>query len=352
MTIHEEEFGKLGDGRGVTVFTLEGGGGVRVRILDYGGTVVSFEVPDRDGRLDDVVLGFDDLDGYLGAGGYLGALIGRYGNRIGGARFALGGVEHRVTANEGANHLHGGRVGFDQRLWSAAPHETSDGPALALGLVSRDGEEGYPGNLDVRVVYTLEHGNGLRIDYAATTDRDTIVNLTNHAYWNLAGHGAGSIVNHRMTIDAERFAAVGPGLIPTGELRPVAGTPLDFRTPVAVGARIDADDKQLRLGGGYDHSFDLGGVTKELRRAARVEEPTTGRVLEVLTTEPAVQFYAGNQIERLRGKGGAAYAPRTGFCLETQHHPDSPNRPEFPSTVLRVGERYATTTVYRFSRTG
>ncbi|HSR98524.1 MAG TPA: aldose epimerase family protein [Kofleriaceae bacterium] len=350
MTIHEEEFGKLGDGRRTRVFTLEAGG-MRVRILDYGGTIASIEVPDRHGRLGDVVLGFDDLDGFLGAGGYLGSLIGRYGNRIGGSRFALDGVEHRVTANEGGNHLHGGRAGFDKKLWSAAAHETTEGPALALELVSRDGEEGFPGNLNVRVVYTLGHDRGLRIDYAATTDRDTIVNLTSHAYWNLAGHGAGSIADHRMTIDAERFAAVTPGLIPTGELRSVAGTPLDFRAPVAIGARIEADDKQLRLGGGYDHSFDLGGVAKELRRAARVEEPTTGRVLEVLTTEPAVQFYSGNQIENMRGKGGAVYAPRTGFCLETQHHPDSPNRPEFPSTVLRPGERYATTTVYRFSRT-
>jgi aldose 1-epimerase len=351
VTIHEEEFGKLGDGGRARVFTLEGAGGVRVRVLDYGGTVVSIEVPDRDGRLGDVVLGFDDIEGYLAAGGYLGSLIGRYGNRIGGARFALDGVEHRVTANEGVNHLHGGGIGFDKQVWSATPKETADGPTLALELVSRDGEEGFPGNLNVRVVYTLEHGGALRIDYAATTDRDTIVNLTSHAYWNLAGHGAGSIVDHRMTIDAERFALVGPGLIPTGELRRVADTPLDFRAPAAIGARIDAEDEQIRLGWGYDHSFDLGGMGK-LRRAARVEEPTTGRVLEVLTTEPAVQFYSGNQIERLRGKGGAMYAPRTGFCLETQHHPDSPNRPEFPSTVLRASEHYATTTVYRFSRTG
>jgi aldose 1-epimerase len=205
--------------------------------------------------------------------------------------------------------------------------------------------------LTVRVVYTLEHGNALRIAYAATTRRDTIVNLTSHAYWNLAGHGAGSILDHRLLIDAERFAVVGAGLIPTGELRSVAGTPLDFRTLVAIGARIDAVDDQIQIGRGYDHSFDVRGAPGTLRRAARVEEPTTGRVLEVLTTEPAIQFYAGNLLERLRGKGGAAYAPRTGFCLETQHHPDSPNQPKFPLTVLRAGERYATTTVYRFSRT-
>jgi aldose 1-epimerase len=345
--IHQDGFGRLTDGREITAFTLDSGR-ARARILNLGGTVTSLEVPDRAGRSGDVVLGFDDLDGCLQAGGYLGALIGRYGNRIAGARFVLDGVEHRLSANEGPNHLHGGIVGFDKVLWSATPQSTPEGPALALEYVSRDGEEGFPGNLSVRVVYTLEH-DALRIDYAATTDRDTIVNLTSHVYWNLAGHDAGTILDHRLEIDADRFAVIGPGKIPTGELRAVAGTPLDFRTAVALGARIDGDDEQLRIGAGYDHSFAIAGADGALRRAARVMEPTTGRVLEVLTTEPAVQLYSGNLLGGMRGKGGALYHPHTGFCLETQHHPDSPNQPGFPTTVLRAGDRYRTTTVYRFS---
>jgi aldose 1-epimerase len=351
VTINHEEIGRLRDGRPVARFTLASRGGARAQILDYGGTLTSLVVPDRGGAPGDVVLGFDDVEGYLGAGGYLGALIGRYGNRIAGSRFVLDGVEHRVTANEGSNHLHGGLVGFDKVLWRAVPQPVAEGPALALEYESAHNEEGYPGNLSVRVVYTLEHDNALRIDYAATTDRDTIVNLTNHAYWNLAGHGAGTVLDHRLVIDADRFAVAGPGCIPTGELRAVAGTPFDFRRAVAIGERIGADDAQIRIGGGYDHSFALAGADGELRRAARVVEPTTGRVLEVLTTEPAVQFYSGNLLGGMRGKAGAHYGPRTGFCLETQHHPDSPNQPAFPTTTLRAGERYRSTTVYRFSRT-
>jgi aldose 1-epimerase len=352
VTIDHEEIGRLRDGRPVARFTLENRGGARVQILDYGGTVTSLVVPDRAGAPGDVVLGFDDVEGYLGADCYLGALIGRYGNRIAGARFVLDGVEHRITANEGANHLHGGLAGFDKVLWRAAPQVTAAGPALALDHESAHRDEGFPGTLSVRVVYTLEHDNALRIDYAATTDRDTIVNLTNHAYWNLAGHGAGAILDHRLVIDADRFVVAGAGNIPTGELRAVAGTPFDFRRAVAIGERIDADDEQIRVGGGYDHSFAITGADGELRRAARVVEPTSGRVLEVLTTEPAVQFYSGNLLGGMRGKAGAHYAPRTGFCLETQHHPDSPNQPAFPTTTLRAGERYRSTTVYRFSRTG
>lgn len=348
MTIHHEDIGRLGDGRAVAMFTLESAGGARARILSYGGTVVSLDIPDRDGKLGDVVLGFDGLDAYRTANGYLGALIGRYGNRIAGARFALGGVEHRLAANDGPNHLHGGAVGFDKVLWAATPAPGADGPALALDHLSPDGDEGYPGNLAVRVVYTLTR-DALRVDYTATTDRDTVVNLTQHSYWNLAGHAAGSILDHRLEICAERFAAVGPGLIPTGELRPVAGTPLDFRRPEVIGARIDRGDEQLRIGHGYDHSFAIDGADGTLRRAARVVEPTSGRGLEVLTTEPAVQFYSGNMLDGARGKGGAVYAPRSGFCLETQHHPDSPNQPAFPTTVLRAGGRYQSTTVFRFS---
>ena len=346
MAIRDDEFGRLGDGRRVARFTLDTASGLCAQIISYGGVLVSLAVPDRAGRRADVVLGREDLAGYLGDRDYLGALIGPYANRIAGARFALDGVDHRLTANEGANQLHGGRVGFDKAVWRAAARETPAGPALDLDHESPDGEDGYPGNLSVRVTYTLQ-ADALRIDYTATTDRDTIINLTNHAYWNLAGHDAGSILDHRLVIDAERFAEVRPGLIPTGELRAVAGTPFDFRTGAAIGARIDALDDQLRLGSGYDHSFEIDAADGALRRAARVVEPTSGRVLEVLTTEPAVQFYSGNHLDGVRGKAGAVYQRRTGFCLETQHHPDSPNQPAFPSTVLRAGAQFRSTTVFR-----
>jgi aldose 1-epimerase len=275
-------------------------------------------------------------------------VIGRYGNRIADARFTLGGFEYRLAANNGPNHLHGGLVGFDKILWSAAARTTADGAAVELSYESPDGDSGYPGQLSVRVTYTLTHDRALRIDYLATTDHTTVVNLTNHAYWNLAGHAAGSILDHRIELAAARFAAVRDGLIPTGELRAVAGTPLDFRTATALGARIDADDDQLRFARGYDHSFAIDGTPGELRRAARVWEPVTGRGLETFTTEPAVQLYTGNFLDGARGKAGAIYAPRSGFCLETQHHPDSPNQPAFPTTVLAPGETYRSTTIYRF----
>ena len=347
MAIREDDLGELGDGRRVARFTLESPSGLRAQIVSHGGALVSLAVPDRAGRLDDVVLSFDDLAGYAGGRGYLGALIGRYANRIAGARFVLDGTEHRLAANEGQNHLHGGLRGFDKMVWAATPRSTPSGPALELAYASAHGEEGYPGNLSVRATYTLE-ADALRIDYAATTDRDTVVNLTNHTYWNLAGHAAGSILGHRLVIDADRFAAIGPGLIPTGELRAVDGTPFDFRQEAAIGARIDDGDEQLRLAGGYDHSFAIDGGGG-LRRAARVLEPTSGRVLEVLTTEPAVQLYTGNYLDGMRGKAGAIYHRRTGFCLETQHHPDSPNQPAFPTTTLRAGAWYRSATVYRFT---
>lgn len=334
-------------GNAGAVFTLENAG-VRARILGYGGALMSLEVPDRHGEPGDVALGFDDLDGYLHSAGYLGALIGRHANRIAGARFTLDGTEFRLTANEGPNQLHGGKVGFDKVVWEVTPRETSTGPALELAYTSRDGEEGYPGNLSVRVVYTLTDDRALRIDYAATTDRDTVVSLTHHGYWNLAGHAAGSILDHRLTLEADRFVPVGEGQLPTGELRPVQGTPFDFRTATAIGARIAADDEQLRIGGGYDHSFEIRGEPGDLRPAARVAEPTTGRVLEVWTTAPALQLYTGNQLDGARGKAGAVYERRAGLCLETQGFPDAPNQPGFPSTVLRAGARYASTSVYRF----
>ena len=348
MTIQERGLGDTVDGREVAMFTLENANRVTTQIMSYGGTVVSLRVPDRDGELGDVVLGFDGLAGYRGSRAYLGALVGRYGNRIGGARFTLDGRDHQLAANDGPNHLHGGIRGFDKVVWDATPRATTAGPALELRHVSADGEEGYPGNLTVRVVYTLRHDNALAIEYTATTDRDTVVNLTNHAYWNLAGHAAGSILDHQLVLEADRFVAAGPRLIPTGELRPVAGTALDFRTATAIGARIDSDDDQLRVAQGYDHSYVIIGTADELRPAARVVEPTSGRVLEVATTEPAVQFYSGNFLDGERGKGGATYHRRAGFCLETQHYPDSPNQPSFPTTVLRKGASYQSTTIYRF----
>ncbi|HET7506339.1 MAG TPA: aldose epimerase family protein [Kofleriaceae bacterium] len=347
MAIHAEEIGAL-DGRAVMRFVLENARGARAQIVGYGGALAALEVADRAGRPGDVTLGFDDLAGYIAGRGYLGALIGRYGNRIAGARFALDGSEHRLAANDGANHLHGGRVGFDKAVWAATPRRTTEGPALELTHTSADGDEGYPGELAVRVTYTWSDDSALRIDYHATTDRPTVVNLTHHAYWNLAGHAAGSILGHELELAADRFAVVGPGLIPTGELRSVDGTPFDFRRATAIGARIDAGDPQLQIAGGYDHSFAITGADGTLRRAARLREPTTGRVLEVLTTEPAIQFYSGNMLDGARGKASAIYRRRSGLCLETQHFPDSPNQPAFPTTTLRPGTELCSTTVFRF----
>jgi aldose 1-epimerase len=348
MTVRHHELDETCDGRRVAMFTLENANRVTARIMSYGGTLVSLSVPDRDGRFADVVLGFDDLAGYRSGKGYLGAIVGRYANRIAGARFALDGVEHRLTANEGPNHLHGGGKGFDKVVWEGVGRSTPAGPALELHYDSAHGEEGYPGNLSVRVVYTLTHDNALAITYSATTDRDTVVNLTHHAYWNLAGHDAGTILDHRLVLHAERFAPIGAGAIPTGELLPVDSTPFDFRRAVEIGARIESGDEQLRLGAGYDHSFAIDGAGGDLRSAARVVEPATGRVLEVSTTEPALQLYSGNWLDVPRGKAGATYRRRSGFCLETQHFPDSPNRPRFPPVILKKGAQYQSATIYRF----
>lgn len=346
-------FGTLPDGTPVEIVTLTNARGVEVRAITYGGIIVSIRVPDRHGRMGDVVLGYDTLDGYVTKNPYFGCITGRYANRIARARFTLDGRTYQLAANDGPNHLHGGVRGFDKVVWRA---ESVDAPGRAGVVFSRtspDGEEGYPGALDVRVAYTLTDEDVLRVEYEATTDRPTVVNLTQHSYFNLAGEGSGDALGHVLTIDADRYTPVDATLIPTGELAPVDGTPFDFRTPAPIGARIAADHEQIRRGRGYDHNFVLRRAGEGLVRAARVVEPTTGRTLEVWTTEPGLQFYSGNFLDgSIRGKGGHVYGHRAGFCLETQHFPDSPNQPHFPPTVLRPGERYRSTTEFRFGVEG
>jgi aldose 1-epimerase len=345
--VEKQPFGKTADGTPVDLYTLTNSKGVRVAITNYGGIVVSLFTPDRNGNPGDIVLGFERLEDYLKGHPYFGAIIGRYGNRIAKGRFTLDGVEYKLAQNNGENHLHGGLVGFDKKVWKARDFVDAEGQHLELRYTSPDGEEGYPGNLDVTVTYSLNEQNQLRIDYVATTDKPTVVNLTNHSYFNLAGEG--DILGHLLRLNADYFTPVDAGLIPTGELRPVKGTPFDFTEPTPIGARIEQDDEQLRYGRGYDHNFVLRGGGS-LAEAAEVYEPKTGRVLRVLTTEPGVQFYTGNFLDgTLRGKYGRVYHRRTGFCLETQHFPDSPNKPHFPTTVLRPGQTYRSTTIYEFS---
>lgn len=348
--VTKQAFGKTADGREINLYTLTNKNGMTVAITNYGGIVQSIKTPDRNGKLDDIVLGFETADGYLKEHPYFGALIGRYGNRIAKATFTLNGQVYKLAANDGPNHLHGGIRGFDKQLWSARESAEPASQRLELTYVSKDGEEGYPGTLSTTVVYTLTDENELRIDYTATTDKDTVLNLTNHSYFNLAGQGSSDILGHQIMIAADRFTPVDATLIPTGELKPVEGTPFDFRKATAIGARINAQDEQITRGRGYDHNFVLNRAGSDLALAARVTEPTSGRVMEVLTTQPGVQFYTGNFLDgSLRGKGGKVYGHRSGLCLETQHFPDSPNRPEFPSTVLRPGEKYTSTTIYRFA---
>jgi len=347
----KKSFGKAPDGQPVDLFVLTNRNGAEVSITNFGGAVVSIKVPDRGGKLADVVLGYDTIDGYANDKSYFGALVGRYGNRIGHAQFVLDGKTYTLAKNNGDNSLHGGAKGFNKVVWTAKTFSKKNGQSLELSYLSKDGEEGFPGNLKVTVIYTLTDSNALKIEYSATTDKKTVLNLTNHSYFNLAGQGNGDILGHLLTIEADKFTPVDSGLIPTGELRDVAGTPFDFRKPTVVGARIDQQDEQLKLGGGYDHNFVLrrsAGSGESL--AARVVEPTWGRVLEVWTTEPGVQFYTGNFLDgKSTGKGGATYPKRSAFCLETQHFPDSPNQPKFPSVVLNPGERYHTITTYKFS---
>jgi aldose 1-epimerase len=349
--ITKASFGKTADGQNVDIFTLTNKRGLEVKITNFGGIITSLKVPDRNGKLEDIVLGFDNLDAYLKGHPYFGALIGRYGNRIAKGRFTLNGHEYKLAVNNGENHLHGGIKGFDKVVWTAQSARIRDGVALKLTYLSKDGEEGYPGNLRVIVVYRLTNQNELKISYSATTDKDTVINLTSHSYFNLAGQGNGDILNHELFINAFKFTPTDAGSIPTGELKSVTGTPFDFttRNMHTIGERINNDDEQLKFGNGYDHNFVLNGRIAKLREAASVYEPTSGRIMEIWTTEPGVQFYSGNFLDgTLTGKDGKAYQRRYGFCLETQHFPDSPNRPSFPTTVLRKGEFYHSLTIHKF----
>ena len=345
--VAREAFGKAGDGIPVEVFTLTNKAGVEIKAISFGAIITSIRVPDRGGALADVALGFDSLDGYLKEHPFFGAVVGRYGNRIGKASFTLDGKTYKLAANNGPNHLHGGVRGFDKYLWTAEVLKGVTG--VAFTRTSPDGEEGYPGTVQARVSYVLSDAHELSIEYRATTDKATPINLTQHTYFNLAGHNAGSIVDHELTLAADRYTPVDSTLIPTGELASVAGTPLDFRQPARIGARIDDPHQQIRFGMGYDHNWVINRKGDGLQLAARVYEPKSGRTLEVQTTEPGVQFYTGNFLDgTLKGKGGAVYNRRNGMCLETQHYPDSPNQPAFPSTIVKPGQTYRSQTVWRF----
>jgi len=350
--IQVSDFGKTKNGDTVYRFVLANTKGFEAVVISYGAALVSLRAPDRNGKSADIVLGYDSLDGYEQDKAFFGATIGRYGNRIAGGQFTLDGTVFHLPKNDGPNSLHGGSRGFNKRIWSGVDRSRADAQVLELTYTSQDGEEGYPGTLKVQVTYTLpEETNELRIDYSATTDKDTVVNLTNHSYFNLSGVASQEILEHQLLLRALEFTPVDSTLIPTGELRAVCCGPFDFTKATAIGARINQGDEQLKFGKGYDHNWVLGRTNKGgLQVAAVVFEPTSGRVLEVLTTEPGIQFYSGNFLDgTVRGKGGQLYGQRTGFCLETQHFPDSPNHASFPSTVLRPGQVYRTTTVFRLT---
>lgn len=353
-TITMQAFGKTQDGTQVSLYTLKNANGISADISDYGGIIARLIVPDRHGRMGDVSLGYNTVEDYIKGSPYFGALIGRVGNRIKDGRFTLDGREYQLPAlNNEPNgipcHLHGGTVGFDKVVWEATPSIVKDEPVLKLHYLSKDGEEGYPGNLDVTVTYTLTNDNALRIDYHATTDAPTPVNLTNHCYFNLKGEGEGDILGHVLQLAASSYTPVDSGLIPTGEITPVEGTPFDFREPHSIGMRVDSDHEQLKFGGGYDHNWVLDNQDGSLALAAKVSEPVSGRTMEVWTREPGIQFYCGNFLDGSNiGKTGRAYEFRSALCLETQHYPDSPNQPNFPGIILHPGETYETTTIYKF----
>jgi aldose 1-epimerase len=334
------------------LFTLQNSSGMEIEILNHGGTVKALRVPDSTGRIDDVVLGFDRADEYLGPHPYFGGIVGRYGNRIAGGRFRIDGREHVLACNDGPNHLHGGARGFDRVRWSVEPKRTATGSSLVLGHTSVDGEEGYPGTLACEVTYTLTEANEFRIDYLATTDRPTVLNLTHHSYFNLAGGHGGDVLGHQLFVDAHAFTPVNASLVPTGEIRPVAETAFDLRQPMPIGLRMNQTDEQIALARGYDHNFVLNRPADPStpRLAARLLEPRSGRVMEVWTTEPGLQVYAGGGLDgSITGKGGRTYGRHAGLCLETQHFPDSPNQPGFPSVRLDPGRAFTSVTIYRFS---
>ena len=349
-SVTKQSFGKTATGENIDIYTLTNSHGLEARIMNLGGIVVSLKTPDRNGRLDDIVLGFDNLQDYLKPHPYFGSVVGRYGNRIARGRFTLNGVEYKLAVNNGENHLHGGLKGFDKVIWTGRSRQTPAGPAVILSYLSKDGEEGYPGNLRVTMTYTLTNSNELKINYTATTDKDTVINLTHHSYFNLLGEGNGNVLNHQMKINADYFVPTDAGSIPLGELKKVDGTPFDFLKSTTIGNRIDGDDEQLKFGNGYDHTWVIKGRPGVLRQAAIAYEPVNGRRIEVWTTEPGMQFYTGNFLDgTLTGKAGKPYPRRSGFCMETQHFPDSPNQPKFPTTRLRRGAIYRSTTVYKFT---
>ena len=347
-TITKADFGATPEGQAVELYTLRNSKGMEATIMTYGGIVTSLKTADKHGQFSDVVLGYDNLDGYLKSTPYFGALIGRYGNRIANGKFSLDGVEYTLATNNMPNHLHGGVKGFDKVVWTARALPTANGPSLILTYVSPAGEEGYPGTLLVTAIYSVTEAGELRLDYSATTSAKTVVNLTQHSYFNLRGRG--DMLDHTVVINADKFTPTDAGSIPTGELRPVVGTPFDFTTPHTVGERINANDEQLKLGKGYDHNWVANKNGNELSFLAGVSEPTSGRMMEVWSTDPGVQFYSGNFLDgTLTGKGGWTYQFRNGLCFEPQHFPDSPNHPAFPTTVLNPGEKYHNTIIYKFS---
>jgi aldose 1-epimerase len=348
FTIQRSGFGSLPDGRAAEEITITNANGMVLGISNYGGLITSIRVPDRNGNVDELTLAFDSVANYR-TRAYYGPIVGRYANRIGGAKFTLEGQEYQLAANNRPNHLHGGPTGFYTRLWDIEPFNRADGAGAVLRYTSPDGEEGYPGTVQVEVTYTLTNNNEIVLDYRATTDKTTHINLTSHAYFNLAGSNGKTHVDHLLTINASRYTPTDNTLIPTGVIAPVEGTPLDFRRPTRIGDRLEVDHPEIRLGNGFDHNFVIDRAGDGLELAARVFEPTSGRVMEVLTTEPGIQFYSGNWGQSIPGRNGASFPKWGGLALETQHFPDSPNKPNFPSTVLRPGEEYRSTTVYRFS---
>ncbi len=348
-TTSRADYGKLQDGTAISLYTLTNTAGTVMKVTNYGGIIVSLNVEDKNGNFEDVVLGFDSLSTYEKSNPFFGCIVGRYGNRIAKGKFQLDGETYTLAKNNGENHLHGGVKGFDKQVWTGDDYTIPEGAVLKLTYTSKDMEEGYPGNLQTEVIYTLTNNNELKIDYKATTDKKTVVNLTNHSYFNLSGNTKTDILGHKVTLAASKFLPVDKGLIPTGELKPVKGTPFDFTTPHVVGERINDNDEQLKIAGGYDHCWVFDKLDN-LSPVATVHDSVSGRFMEVFTTEPAVQFYTGNFLNgTLTGKFNTVYKQRYGLCLETQHYPDSPNQPEFPSVVLNPGEEYTTQTIYKFS---